>query len=96
MHRYSRYIKVFRLNIFTCKLVPSFVCGSGLNSAQTFVNLALMYLVPALTAVSNSVCMMYDTGKVLLPDSRCLPQSQHNEVHPGECWRKAAGQTTLL
>jgi len=41
------------------------------------------------------VCVC-DEGEVLLPDAGYLSQPQHHEVHPGECWRKAADQTALI
>lgn len=40
--------------------------------------------------------MIDGAGKILLPHTGYLPQPQYYEVHPGECWGEAAGQTALL
>lgn len=40
--------------------------------------------------------VMVNVGEVLLSHAWDLPEPQHHEIHPRECWRKVAGQTAVL
>lgn len=65
------------------------MCKLGLILINVFCPCPFVYSV--------SLChVMDDLGEVFLPHPRDVPQPQHHEVHPRECWRKAAGQTALL